>query len=181
MLGITIRMAQGIGLHAAYKEADLTDHEKERRRRIWYCLFILDRLVALQLGGAVMVRDTDFSVELPSTALNGDLSEVSYLCHVVGLSRVISLVIDHLYRPAQTVIRLEQLLETIGFLDRELLDWRDKLPAHLRFDHAHPFETNAIFKRQVKRQSSLSNDSEKLPWNQIPPSSHANTSALPLP
>lgn len=149
MLGITIRMAQGIGLHAAYKEADLSDREKERRRRIWYCLFILDRLVALQLGGAVMVRDTDFSVELPSASLDKDPSEVSYLCHMVGLSKVIGLAIDHLYRPAQAVIRLEQLLETISFLDRELLDWRDKLPVHLRFDHAHPFETNAVFKRQV--------------------------------
>lgn len=149
MLGITIRMAQSIGLHAAHKEADLSLHEKEQRRRIWYCMFILDRLVALQLGEAVMIRDSDFSVDLPSITSDGNSSEVLYLRHMVGLSTVIGYVIDHLYRPAQSVIRLEQLLETISFLDRELLGWRDKLPAHLRFDHAHPFEINAVFKRQV--------------------------------
>ena len=149
MLGITIRMAQGIGLHAAYKKGDLSEHEKERRRRIWYCLFILDRLVALQLGGAVIMRDADFSVELPSTVLANDDSEVSYLCNMVGLSKVIGHVIDHLYRPAQAIIQLDQLLETIRSLDAELLGWRDKLPFQLRFDHSHSFEKNPLFKRQV--------------------------------
>ena len=143
-------MAQGIGLHASSKEAGLSEHDKEQRRRIWFCLFILDRLVALQLGGAAMVRDSDFTVELPSAVMDGgEYSEVSYLCHMVGLSKVIGYVIDLLYRPAQAVISLEQLLETISLLDKELLAWRDNLPAHLRFDHAHPFESNVTFKRQV--------------------------------
>jgi len=142
-------MAQGIGLHAASKEADIEAPERERRRRIWYCLFILDRLVALQLGGAVLVRDSDFSVELPAS-LNGDPPEAAYLCEMVRLSKVIGYVIDHLYRPAQAVIRLEQLLETIAALDTELISWRDRLPPHLRFDRAHPFEGNVIFKRQVR-------------------------------
>ena len=147
------------------KETNLSEIEKERRRRIWYCLFILDRLVALQLGGAPMVRDADFSVELPSIVLDGEPSEVSYLCHMVGLSKVIGFVIDHLYRPAQAVIPLERLLETISALDKELLDWRDGLPDHLRFDHAHPFEQNAVFKRQVYLYSELADSTEKLPWN----------------
>jgi Fungal specific transcription factor domain len=141
-------MAQGIGLHAASKEAAVEDvFERERRRRIWYCLFILDRLVALQLGGAVLIRDPDFSVDLP-TAVNGDPPEAAYLCEMSRLSKVIGYVIDHLYRPAQSVIRLEQLLETIAVLDAELISWRDGLPPHLRFDRAHPFESNIIFKRQ---------------------------------
>jgi hypothetical protein len=151
MLGITIRMAQAIGLHAAYEKTDLSEHEQEHRRRIWYCLFILDRLVALQLGGAVMIRDADFSVKLPSAAPDGtgDSSEVLYLCHMVGLSEVIGHVIDNLYRPAHVVIQLEHLLETIRYLDVELLEWRDKLPFQLRFDHSHSFENNPLFKRQV--------------------------------
>jgi len=151
MLGIAIRMAQTIGLHAAYKNGDLTEQEEERRRRLWYCLFILDRLVALQLGGAVMIRDSDFSVELPSIPLDvsSDNSELLYLRHMVGLSKVIGHVIDNLYRPDQAVIQLEHLLETIQYLDAELLDWRDKLPFQLRFDQSHSFEPNPLFKRQV--------------------------------
>jgi Fungal specific transcription factor domain len=172
-------MAQGIGLHAASKEINLTAVEKESRRRIWYCLFILDRLVSLQLGGAVMIRDTDFTIDLPSITDESDPSEVLYVCHMVGLSKIIGYVIDLLYRPAQAVIRLEQLLETISFLDSELLGWRDKLPPHLRFDHAHPFETNEIFKRQVI-SSCHGLIIEKFPWNKVSSFKDFNSSSLSM-
>ena len=160
MLGIAIRMAQTIGLHAAYKNSEVSEQEKERRRRIWYSLFILDRLVALQLGGAVMIRDSDFSVELPSSQLDNatDNSELLYLRHMVGLSKVIGHVIDNLYRPAQAVIQLEQLLETVRYLDIELLEWRDQLPFHLRFDQSHSFEPSPLFKRQVQLTQTTSRE-----------------------
>ena len=63
-------MGQSIGLHvdAAYKEEPgnpkLIDHEL--RRRTWYSLFVLDRLLALQLGRPTAIHETDFAVMLPS-------------------------------------------------------------------------------------------------------------------
>lgn len=41
-------------------------HEKETRRRVWHCLYTVDRLVALQPSGAVILRDSDFIIELLS-------------------------------------------------------------------------------------------------------------------
>lgn len=148
-------MAHGIGLHAAHQEDKLLQHEREHRRKIWYCLYILDRLVALQLGGAVMIRDSEFSVDLPSESAEGG-PEVSYLRHTTGLSKIIGEVIDRIYRPGQAAIHLDQLLETITVLDSMLLGWRNQLPSHLRFDHAHPFESNPILKRQVFPYYALS-------------------------
>ena len=63
-------MGQSIGLHvdAAYKEdvgnPKLIDHEL--RRRTWYSMFVLDRLLALQLGRPTAIHETDFAVMLPS-------------------------------------------------------------------------------------------------------------------
>ena len=63
-------MGQSIGLHvdAAYKEEagnpKLIDHEL--RRRTWYSMFVLDRLLALQLGRPTAIHETDFAVMLPS-------------------------------------------------------------------------------------------------------------------
>ena len=63
-------MGQSIGLHvdAAYKEESgnpkLIDHEL--RRRTWYSMFVLDRLLALQLGRPTAIHETDFAVMLPS-------------------------------------------------------------------------------------------------------------------
>ena len=151
MLGVTIRIAHGIGLHVADQEEGLPQQEVEQRRKVWYCLYILDRLVALQLGGAVMIRDSDFTVELPSeTPDMGNFSpEISYLRHTAGLSQIIGEVIDRIYRPGQAAIHLDQLLGTISALDSMLLSWRNQLPSHLRFFNAHPFESNVMFKRQV--------------------------------
>ena len=63
-------MGQSIGLHvdAAHKEdagnSKLIDHEL--RRRTWYSMFVLDRLLALQLGRPTAIHETDFAVILPS-------------------------------------------------------------------------------------------------------------------
>ena len=151
LLGFTIRIAHGIGLHVAEQEEGLLRDEIEHRRKVWYCLYILDRLVALQLGGAVMIRDSDFTVDLPSETIDiGSLSpEISYLRHTAGLSKIIGEVIDRIYRPGQAAIHLDQLLETVSALDSMLLSWRNQLPPHLRFFNAHPFENNVMFKRQV--------------------------------
>jgi hypothetical protein len=176
MLGLTIRMAHGIGLHAACQEVKFSQDEKKQRREVWYCLYILDRLVALQLGGAVMIRNSDFTVDLP---FDDNALEIAYLRHTAGLSKVIGEVIDRLYRPGQAAIHLDQLLETIGFLDNMLICWREQLPSQLRFDHAHPFESNPIFKRQVLLHFKYL-IAEKLPWNQVSSSPHSCSSSLSL-
>lgn len=155
-------MAHGIGLHDASEEISLSPADRQRRRLVWYSLYILDRLVALQLGTAIMIRDLEFSVELPSeagfqegenyspsSALFMTPSEISYIRQTAGLSAIIGDAIQRLYRPGQNVNDLNKLLETIGSLDLELCTWRDMLPSHLRFDHAHPFETSHVFRRQV--------------------------------
>lgn len=164
-MGFTIRIAHGIGLHVADQETGLLQHEIEHRREVWYCLYILDRLVALQLGGAVMIRDSDFTVDLPSKNLGvGSLSpEISYLRHTARLSRIIGEVIDGIYRPGQAAIHLDQLLETIATLDSMLLAWRHQLPPHLRFFNAHPFENNVMFKRQVHLPHSV-RDCRGISW-----------------
>ena len=63
-------MGQSIGLHvdAVYKaeagNPKLIDHEL--RRRTWYSMFVLDRLLALQFGRPTAIHETDFAVMLPS-------------------------------------------------------------------------------------------------------------------
>ena len=63
-------MSQGIGLHVStFQGARATSSEKvenELRRRTWYSLYVLDRLLALQLGRPVGIHTGDFDVEMPS-------------------------------------------------------------------------------------------------------------------
>lgn len=63
-------MSQGIGLHVStFQGARATSSEKvenELRRRTWYSIYVLDRLLALQLGRPVGIHTGDFDVEVPS-------------------------------------------------------------------------------------------------------------------
>lgn len=63
-------MSQGIGLHVStFQGTHATSSEKvenELRRRTWYSIYVLDRLLALQLGRPVGIHTGDFDVEVPS-------------------------------------------------------------------------------------------------------------------
>ena len=62
-------MGQSIGLHVEFsrlrhaRPPDLA--ECETRRRVWYSMYVLDRLLALQLGRPFAMHETDFDVKLP--------------------------------------------------------------------------------------------------------------------
>ena len=62
-------MGHSIGLHIEVsrlrqdRSPDLA--ECETRRRVWYSMYVLDRLLALQLGRPFAMHETDFDVKLP--------------------------------------------------------------------------------------------------------------------
>lgn len=135
----------------------------EMRRRVWYSLYVLDRLLSLQLGRPPAVHDDDCHVALPSRVDVADLecdsenanlvvpegpSTGDYLLSVISLSRIIGHVLRDLYSP-QRIIRVTEELSSTMSLDKELLDWKRSLPRTLRFDFGHAFETSVTFRRQV--------------------------------
>ncbi|KAK9452501.1 fungal-specific transcription factor domain-containing protein [Dipodascopsis uninucleata] len=66
LMGLTIRLAQSLGLHVDVDSNECEDMiELEMRRRLWYGCFLLDRLLGLTLGRPAMIWQTT-SVTLPS-------------------------------------------------------------------------------------------------------------------
>lgn len=147
----------------------------ETRRRLWYSLYVLDRLVSLQLGRPPAIHDEDFMVGYPSKLLdlplsssaggstlsrsevrsNSDSSDTDmepcigeYFLAMIQFSGVIGRVFSLLYGPNRTNDAVVALA-TIEGLDQELLRWRACLPRILRFDLPHTFENSLTFKRQV--------------------------------
>ncbi|CAK7566629.1 MAG: hypothetical protein SEPTF4163_004578 [Sporothrix epigloea] len=63
-LGSAVQLAQGIGLHM---EPGSRGASAEMRRRLWWALYIFDRLLAIDLGNRPMlIHDDDCDVALPS-------------------------------------------------------------------------------------------------------------------
>lgn len=135
----------------------------EARRRIWYSLFVLDRLLSLQLGRPPAIHDGDFNVLLPSRLDDAGIdwtdesaiptepdgpSTGDYFLLVIELSKIIGYVLRDLYSPRRQNTAM-QAFQSTQSLDKQLLGWKATLPRTMRFDFGHAFETSVIFRRQV--------------------------------
>ncbi|UKZ48169.1 hypothetical protein TrVGV298_002405 [Trichoderma virens] len=166
-LSPSFRVAQSIGLHIENEESDniKSRHspEIEKRRRVWYSIYVLDRLLSLQLGRPPAIHDDDFNVPLPSRASDAEIDwtgEVieektsssialgDYFIAVIAFSEIVGRVLRSLYCPRRSHFASEDLLNTKD-LDRQLVEWKLALPRALRFDLGHTFEQLQIFKRQA--------------------------------
>ncbi|KAG5755618.1 hypothetical protein H9Q72_002917 [Fusarium xylarioides] len=161
-LGQAVRIAQSIGLHVEppnHKSRSAT--ELERRRRIWYSIYVLDRLVSLQLGRPPAIHDEDCSVALPCRRADDEIdwasdtmeppeegpSEGDYFIAVIDFSRIVGCVLRDIYGPGHSRPTPEMILSTQN-LDRRLVEWKLGLPRKLRFDLGHSFDQNNTFRRQ---------------------------------
>lgn len=166
-------MAQSIGLHvedALKSSTGLNPAEQEVRRRTWYSLYVLDRLLALQLGRPVAIHEEDYRFNLPSEteelssvsnregnsfSADDGPSAIDYFVSVIKFSRILGQVIRELYRPSQVIIEPDRMLSSRAALDEKLFGWKLNLPRHLRFDLGHTFEKSIIFKRQLSVQEFI--------------------------
>lgn len=148
----------------------MADHD--HRRRTWYSMYVLDRLLALQLGRPTAIHEAEFNVKLPSvddqspftSPYDGDSDAsgalghgylMAYFLEVIQFSHIVGLVIQNIYRPSQVDLSPDQMLSSASSLDQRLLEWKVQLPQQLRFDLGHTFEKSLSFKRQVRFFSSI--------------------------
>ena len=193
ILGLAIRMGQSIGLHVEDSPTENASDpiQREMRRRAWYSLYVLDRLLALQLGRPVAIHETEYHVSLPSEmadtgsdfASPGNCSVLNYFIQVIHFSQIAGSAIT-LYLQTHSE---ESLTSHTARLDESLLAWMTNLPRKLRFDLGHTFEKGGVFKKQV-HQNSRSRGflhsnlfSAQYARHQISPSPLSSSSTLPGP
>lgn len=170
-LGQTVRMAQSIGLHVEQEEGEALARQRllvERRRRVWSCIYVLDRLVSLQLGRPPAIHEDHCNIPLPSRLGDSDIdwdgndlpanftgpSTGDYHIALISFSDIISQVLRDLCGAKATQDLAGELLKTKE-LDRKIIQWKYSLPRTLRFDLGHAFEKGFIFKRQVCKISCV--------------------------
>lgn len=121
--------------------------EKETRRKIWWGVYILDRMLALALGRPLGVNDSDCDAELPVEVDDVDLPEyfsgapmtekpLSLMAGNVALIKLYEIggrVLRQVYALDNCKDHLEperkaDLQRTVESLDNELTKWCDELP-----------------------------------------------------
>ena len=149
-LGLAIRMSQSIGLHVEDSQSftSANGYEKllELRRRTWHSVYVLDRLLSLQLGRPTGIRNADCNVQLPSRLgdeafeMGGEITHSNdaiepktgdYFIAVIKFSEIVGHVIRDVYRPTAKA-HSEAMLDQTDAMDSRLLSWQNQLPRWLR-------------------------------------------------
>lgn len=147
LVGQAVRTAQDLGLHRSPRRLLIPAVDKETRRKIWWIVYCLDRMLALALGRPLGVEDSDCDVELPVDVDDECLPEyfsgvnvsqkhptlVSGTIALATLYQIAGRVLRQVYSIDNCKEGLEpetraELQRSVETLDLELSKWCQELP-----------------------------------------------------
>ncbi|KAK9246950.1 fungal-specific transcription factor domain-containing protein [Lipomyces tetrasporus] len=124
------RIAQCIGLHSKASSYGLSAEEAHRRQRIFWTCYIIDKDFCLRTGRPPIIYDQDVSTDVPINSSANNIFSV-----MIRFAQIQSRTYTRLYSAAASRVSETELIDTIGELDKELLEWRDSMPLEYRPDH----------------------------------------------
>ncbi|KAJ4472260.1 putative fungal-specific transcription factor [Lentinula aciculospora] len=147
LVGQAVRTGQDLGLHRSPRRLVLSPIEIETRRKIWWGVYTLDRMLAVALGRPLGINDSDCDVEYPIDVDDDDLPEyysgspmvknnTSLMTGIIALIKLYQIggrVLRDVYAIENCKDNLEperkaELQRTVELLDNELTQWCDDLP-----------------------------------------------------
>jgi proline utilization trans-activator len=64
-IGQAVRIALSLGLNREPPPGHLSHREYQRRRRLWWTLYIIDKKLSTTIGAPLSIRDEDIDTSLP--------------------------------------------------------------------------------------------------------------------
>ncbi|KAL4892231.1 fungal-specific transcription factor domain-containing protein [Aspergillus ambiguus] len=130
IVGHAVRLGYEMGLHRSPKRMGLPLLDIKRRCQLWWCLYVMDRLLALHLGRPLAIHDADSDVFFPSARPQAPgFVAMTHLCKLIGrIHQVVSTVEQaHKWNDSENDSELQR---NINELWQDLQAWKDiKLPA----------------------------------------------------
>ncbi|KAI9363282.1 fungal-specific transcription factor domain-containing protein [Pilaira anomala] len=136
--GMAFRMAQDLGLHRNCDHWNIPPDECERRKRVFWCCFVVDRLASAMYGRASTFEERDCDVPFPSMddpeAIQG--SNVRLLDTFINLIKICE-VLGHVLKDIYYVRSLQntaskQADTVLTTWNKRLHQWYDQLPDSLQ-------------------------------------------------
>ncbi|KXH29441.1 chitin deacetylase 1 [Colletotrichum salicis] len=131
MIGLAMRTSIDLGLHRAAHEQNLASPIVQRRRRLFWSVYSLERTIAVSLGRPLSIADSQIDVELPNAIINGSPSasivfgnDITLALVLFKLRRIESKIHHSVYRTDKT---LDALRPKLDRLHQRLKFWRDSL------------------------------------------------------
>jgi proline utilization trans-activator len=140
--GVALRCSLAMGLHHNLPEGYMISPvEREHRIRVWWSIYIIDRVTSSKLGCPVTIRDVDIDVDLPSMeglppVEQEEFSDPGHLVAHVKLAGITGAIISDIYgRPRQQ----KAIVQSVQKILTDLQAWAKALPGSVRFSMAGPY------------------------------------------
>lgn len=144
LVAAAIRLSHSIGLHKRGTGFNLNPIEIEQRKRVFWIAYMLDKDLCLRSGRPPAQDDDDMNVELPDAEPEDNIGNIpladgkgkmNLFRAMCEFAIIESKVYKRLYSTKAVKQSDGELLNTIGELDKELEDWKDRIPIDFRPEH----------------------------------------------
>ncbi|RSM14456.1 hypothetical protein CDV31_005473 [Fusarium ambrosium] len=130
-IGLASRMAISLGLHQEVSDPTLDETAREHRRRLWWSVYSMDRIICAKSGNPITIADGDIG-----TGIEPEISSVTILYHYTKLSRILGNIMENVYRKSRKTG--SNLVESVQTIMGDLNLWLRNLPSQLRPDFNKP-------------------------------------------
>ncbi|CAO3595377.1 unnamed protein product [Absidia cylindrospora] len=131
LAGMAVRMAQDLGLHRSVSTTGTANEIIEKRRRLWYSVYVTDRWCCSVMGRPLAIADSDCDVDLPHVDAVDQPGKYTMFVNLVKLSGILGEVLRRIYSPkAKAMGYATHIMEqTVWSLDKMLKEWFDHVPS----------------------------------------------------
>lgn len=161
--GIISRQAQALRLHRESKSPQMSSSENESRKRLFWSVYIYDRLLSSIFGRPAAIHDDDIDQEECQFADDDEeatLSETEFkgrgefltgaaLVYYARLAKILGRVLREFYGPIRKRYDLSELKGRALEVERLLEQWLTGLPAFLNFISLPSLAMSTLIQRQL--------------------------------
>lgn len=136
MIGLAMRIAIDLGLHRKANEANLDSFTAQMRRRLFWTIYYLERVISMSLGRPFSLADRHIDLPLPldvddtvhdpavleSPPLTDRVSTLTFAIYLIKLRRIDARIQNKIYRADKPLHTLRSKMDRL-FL--ELQQWRE--------------------------------------------------------
>ncbi|OGM43822.1 C6 transcription factor [Aspergillus bombycis] len=133
-IGLALRMAISLGLHQEVSDPAISEEDRNRRRRAWWSVYSLDRLLSVKSGNPITIQDEDIGTTwpIPAEASPTVPWPSVVLTYYTQLSRILGRIGEEIYRKKPR--SGSNLLASVQSITNDLSEWLRRIPDRLRID-----------------------------------------------
>ncbi|CAN3375761.1 hypothetical protein DIURU_003808 [Diutina rugosa] len=140
--GLALRSALILGWHVDADKDNLNRYELEHRRRIWWTVYMYERMLSSKAGLPLSFADDSVSTELPFDFKPVEVFDehdvrsyylfppADYINNCVTITQINAIILSSLYTKQPTV----NILPVVSDLVQKLFNWKANLPGYLKVD-----------------------------------------------